>query len=90
MSNTQLVEVIYDFAEHQRLVLGRSEATIKGYTSDLLDLQRPSTAFLALLFLVCATGLLLQLPGKHFDSARRTASVKAFSTWAVNRLSAHR
>src|SRR5699024_11888229 len=40
MSNTQLVEAIYDFAEHQRLVLGRSEATIKGYTSDLLDLAK--------------------------------------------------
>src|SRR5690625_6987427 len=45
MSNTQLVEAVYDFAEHQRLVLGRSEATIKGYTSDLLDLAKTIDSF---------------------------------------------
>ncbi|PQM74545.1 tyrosine recombinase XerC [Corynebacterium sp. J010B-136] len=85
MSNTQLVEAIYDFAEHQRLVLGRSEATIKGYTSDLLDLAQTIDSFSSFTlprlrkWLAAAVG-----EGKARSTlARRTASAKAFSTWAV-------
>ena len=85
MSNTQLVEAIYDFAEHQRLVLGRSEATIKGYTSDLLDLAKSLDDFsnftLPRLRKWLATAV---AEGKARSTlARRTAAAKAFSTWAV-------
>ena len=82
MSNTQLVEAIYDFSEHQRLVLGRSEATIKGYTSDLLDLAKTIDSFSS--FTLPRLRNWLAAEGKARSTlARRTASVKAFSTWAV-------
>lgn len=85
MSNTQLVEAVYDFAEHQRLVLGRSEATIKGYTSDLLDLAQTIDSFSSFTLPRLRNWLALAVAeGKARSTlARRTASVKAFSTWAV-------
>ncbi|HJG64281.1 MAG TPA: tyrosine recombinase XerC [Corynebacterium stationis] len=85
MSNTQLVETIYDFAEHQRLVLGRSEATIKGYTSDLLDLAKTIDSFSSFTLPRLRNWLAAAVAeGKARSTlARRTASVKAFSTWAV-------
>ena len=85
MSNTQLVEAIYDFAEHQRLVLGRSEATIKGYTSDLLDLAKTIDSFSSFTLPRLRNWLAAAVAeGKARSTlARRTASVKAFSTWAV-------
>lgn len=85
MSNTQLVEAIYDFAEHQRLVLGRSEATIKGYTSDLLDLAKTIDSFSSFNLPRLRNWLAAAVAeGKARSTlARRTASVKAFSTWAV-------
>lgn len=85
MSNTQLVEAIYDFAEHQRLVLGRSEATIKGYTSDLLDLANTIDSFSSFTLPRLRNWLAAAVAeGKARSTlARRTASVKAFSTWAV-------
>lgn len=85
MSNTQLVEAIYDFAEHQRLVLGRSEATIKGYTSDLLDLAKTIDSFSSFTLPRLRNWLATAVAeGKARSTlARRTASVKAFSTWAV-------
>lgn len=85
MSNTQLVEAIYDFAEHQRLVLGRSEATIKGYTSDLLALAKTIDSFSSFTLPRLRNWLAAAVAeGKARSTlARRTASVKAFSTWAV-------
>lgn len=85
MSNTQLVEAIYDFAEHQRLVLGRSEATIKGYTSDLLALAKTIDSFSSFNLPRLRNWLAAAVAeGKARSTlARRTASVKAFSTWAV-------
>src|SRR5699024_530930 len=85
MSNTQLVEAIYDFAEHQRLVLGRSEATIKGYTSDLLDLAKSLDDFSSLTLPRLRKWLATAVAeGKARSTlARRTAAAKAFSTWAV-------
>ena len=85
MSNTQLVEAIYDFAEHQRLVLGRSEATIKGYASDLLDLAKTIDSFSSFTLPRLRNWLAAAVAeGKARSTlARRTASVKAFSTWAV-------
>lgn len=85
MSNTQLVEAIYDFAEHQRLVLGRSEATIKGYTSDLLDLAKTIDSFSSFTLPRLRKWLAAAVAeGKARSTlARRTASAKAFSTWAV-------
>ena len=85
MSNSQLVEAIYDFAEHQRLVLGRSEATIKGYTSDLLDLAKTIDSFSSFTLPRLRNWLAAAVAeGKARSTlARRTASVKAFSTWAV-------
>ena len=85
MSNTQLVEAIYDFAEHQRLVLGRSEATIKGYTSDLLDLAKTIDSFSSFTLPRLRNWLATAVAeGKARSTlARRTASAKAFSTWAV-------
>lgn len=85
MSNTQLVEAIYDFAEHQRLVLGRSEATIKGYTSDLLALAKTIDSFSSFTLPRLRNWLAAAVAeGKARSTlARRTASAKAFSTWAV-------
>ena len=85
MSNTQLVEAIYDFAEHQRLVLGRSEATIKGYTSDLLALAKTIDSFSSFNLPRLRNWLAAAVAeGKARSTlARRTASAKAFSTWAV-------
>ena len=85
MSHTQLVEAIYDFAEHQRLVLGRSEATIKGYTSDLLDLAKTIDSFSSFTLPRLRNWLAAAVAeGKARSTlARRTASAKAFSTWAV-------
>ena len=85
MSNTQLVEAIYDFAEYQRLVLGRSEATIKGYTSDLLALAKTIDSFSSFTLPRLRNWLAAAVAeGKARSTlARRTASVKAFSTWAV-------
>ena len=85
MSNAQLVEAIYDFAEHQRLVLGRSEATIKGYTSDLLALAKTIDSFSSFTLPRLRNWLAAAVAeGKARSTlARRTASVKAFSTWAV-------
>lgn len=85
MSNAQLVEAIYDFAEHQRLVLGRSEATIKGYTSDLLDLAKTIDSFSSFTLPRLRNWLAAAVAeGKARSTlARRTASAKAFSTWAV-------
>lgn len=82
---SQLGEAVEDFAEHSRLVLGRSAATVRGYRSDLLDLavhvptfrQFTLTALRAWLALAVSEGK------SRATLARRTASVRAFSGWAL-------
>ncbi|WP_115686260.1 tyrosine recombinase XerC [Corynebacterium senegalense] len=83
---TQLAEAIEDFAEHARLVLGRSEATVRAYCSDLATLGAfvggfadfTLPALRAWLADALARGL------ARSTMARRTAAVRAFSTWAYN------
>ena len=83
---SQLAEAIDDFAEHALLVRGRSEATVRGYRSDLRTLaERVPTfdtftlpALRAWLGAAAAEGL------SRATLARRTASAKSFSTWALH------
>lgn len=82
---SQMGEAIEDFAEHQLLVVGRSEATVRGYRSDLNGLAAGITTFReftlnnlrAWLAEAVNEGL------SRATLARRTAAVRAFSTWAV-------
>lgn len=88
MSNTpggQLEQAIEDFAEHQRLVLGRSEATIRGYRSDLRDLAArvPDFAHFTLDALRAWLGDAVAAGKSRATLARRTAAARAFSTWAA-------
>lgn len=81
---SQISAAIDDFAEDQRLLKGRSEATIRGYTSDLRLLARTVPAFedftLNNLRIWLSDAL---AEGKSRSTiARRTASVRTFSTWA--------
>ena len=80
-----MVEAIEDFAEHQRLVLGRSEATIKGYKTDLLDLAKTAETFNSFTLSQLRSWLAQAVAeGKARSTlARRTAAAKAFSKWAV-------
>ncbi|MGP6172903.1 tyrosine recombinase XerC [Corynebacterium sp. A21] len=84
-SISQVGEAIEDFAEHQLLVLGRSEATVRGYRSDLNGLTvgiatfREFTLNNLRAWLAEAVGAGLS----RATLARRTAAVRAFSTWAV-------
>ncbi|OFP21043.1 recombinase XerC [Corynebacterium sp. HMSC077D10] len=88
MSNTpggQLEQAIEDFAEYQRLVLGRSEATIRGYRSDLRDLAArvPDFAHFTLDALRAWLGDAVAAGKSRATLARRTAAARAFSTWAA-------
>lgn len=82
---SQLVEAIEDFADHSRLVLGRSEATVRGYRSDLLSLAESVPTFAA--FTLPALRAWLATAVREGRSratiARRTASARSFSTWAL-------
>lgn len=84
MSTNQLVEAIEDFAEYQLLVRGRSPATVKAYRSDLLDLANDVAHFDDFTLNALRTWLASAVhEGKSRATlARRTASVRAFSTWA--------
>lgn len=81
----QVAEAVADFAEYQELVAGRSAATVRSYRSDLLDLARHVPTFSdfklnnlrAWLAEAVAAGL------SRATLARRTASVRGFSSWAV-------
>lgn len=81
----QLAEAVADFAEYQELVAGRSAATVRSYRSDLLDLARHIPTFAAFTL----NNLRAWLAGAvaagmaRATLARRTASARAFSTWAV-------
>ncbi|MEX3506100.1 tyrosine recombinase XerC [Corynebacterium sp. LK2590] len=80
----QLAEAIEDFAEHQRLVEGKSAATVRGYRSDLLDLSRTVGTFAEFRLNALRAWLAEAVSqGKARSTlARRTAAVRAFSTWA--------
>lgn len=84
-AGSQLEEAIEDFADYQRLVRGRSEATVRGYASDLRDLAARVETFEGLSLNVLREWLAAAVAaGKSRATlARRTASIRAFSSWAV-------
>lgn len=81
----QLEEAIEDFAEHQRIVRGRSEATVRGYCSDLRLLAQAVPDFRSFTLSALRTWLAHGVEeGKSRSTlARRTAAVRAFSAWAA-------
>lgn len=82
---SQLGEAIDDFAEHLRLVKGRSEATVRSYRADLLDLAEGVHSFddLTLNALRSWLGAAVTDGKSRATIARRTASARAFTSWAV-------
>lgn len=84
---TQLEAAIDDFADHALLVKGRSPATVKSYRSDLRTLV-PFCATFADFTLPTLRAWLadaLRSGLARSTMARRTASARAFSTWAYER-----
>lgn len=84
---TQLEAAIDDFADHALLVKGRSEATVKGYRSDLRTLVEFAPTF-ADFTLITLRGWLadaMQRGLARSTMARRTAAARSFSTWAYER-----
>ncbi|WPF65331.1 MULTISPECIES: tyrosine recombinase XerC [unclassified Corynebacterium] len=83
---TQVREAVEDFAEYQRLVLGRAEATIRAYRNDLLDLAElaPTFAQLDLNLLRTWLGIAVEKGMSRSTIARRTAAARAFSRWAFD------
>ena len=81
----QLDEAIEDFAEYQRIVRGRSDATVRGYCSDLRLLATEVPDFSAFTLNSLREWLAHAVSeGKSRSTlARRTAAVRAFSTWAA-------
>ncbi|QPK82601.1 tyrosine recombinase XerC [Corynebacterium qintianiae] len=82
----QLAAAIEDFAEHAELVLGRSPATVKAYRSDLATLE-PFALTLGELSLPTLRAWLADAVSRGLARstlARRTAAVRAFSSWAYN------
>lgn len=83
---SQVQAAAEDFAEYARLVHGRSENTVRGYQSDLALLAGHVDTFDE--FTLDALRLWLAdavAQGKARSTlARRTAAVRAFSTWAYN------
>lgn len=81
----QLDEAIEDFAEYQRIVRGRSDATVRGYCSDLRLLATEVSNFSAFTLNSLREWLAHAVSeGKSRSTlARRTAAVRAFSTWAA-------
>ncbi|MCT1612967.1 tyrosine recombinase XerC [Corynebacterium sanguinis] len=84
--SSQLGEAIEDFAEHAELVLGRSPATVKAYRSDLATLLPFATTFAELTLPTLRAWLADAVSRGLARStlARRTSTVRAFSTWACN------
>ncbi|QAU52121.1 tyrosine recombinase XerC [Corynebacterium pelargi] len=83
MSTTQMLELIDDYADHLRYVLGRSEATIRGYRSDLRAFAntRPSLEAMTLEDCRDALGEAVEAGASRATLARRTAAMKGFSSW---------
>ncbi|KHO29048.1 tyrosine recombinase XerC [Corynebacterium minutissimum] len=81
----QLEEAIEDFAEHQRVVRGRSSATVRGYCSDLrlLSDSVPDFASFTLTALRAWLARAVEEGKSRSTLARRTASLRAFSAWAA-------
>lgn len=84
---TQLEAAIDDFADHALLVKGRSPATVKSYRSDLRTLVPLCTTFADFTLPTLRAWLADALRSGLARStmARRTASARAFSTWAYER-----
>lgn len=83
----QLEEAIDDFADHALLVKGRSEATVKGYRSDLRTLVEVAPTFDDFT-LIALRGWLADAMRQGLarsTMARRTAAARSFSTWAYER-----
>lgn len=83
-SRGQMWEAVEDFAEYQLQVLGRSPATVRGYRADLRDLAAtvPTFAEFTLTNLRAWLGAAHAAGKSRATLARRTASARAFSTWA--------
>lgn len=83
MGTTQMLELIDDFADHIRLVLGRSEATTRGYRSDLRAFAktRPTLEYVTLEDFRDALGEAAEAGASRATLARRTAAMKGFSAW---------
>lgn len=84
---TQIEAAIDDFADHALLVKGRSPATVKGYRSDLRTLVPFAGTFAEFTLPTLRAWLADALRSGLARStmARRTAAVRAFSTWAYDR-----
>lgn len=82
---SQILEAIEDFADYQTLVLERSSATVRSYRSDLRGLAHsvPDFAHFDLDALRAWLGQAVAAGKSRATLARRTASVRAFSAWAV-------
>jgi site-specific tyrosine recombinase xerC len=80
----QMDEAIEDFADFQLQVKGRAEATVRGYRTDLKNLAQEIDTFadFNLNNLRQWLGNAVAEGKARATLARRTASVKAFSTWA--------
>lgn len=80
----QMDEAIEDFADFQLHVKGRAEATVRGYRADLKNLAQDIDTFadFNLNNLRQWLGNAVAEGKARATLARRTASVKAFSTWA--------
>lgn len=80
----QMDEAIEDFADFQLQVKGRAEATVRGYRADLKNLAQDIDTFADFNFnnLRRWLGNAVAEGKARATLARRTASVKAFSTWA--------
>ena len=83
--HSQMSEAIEDFCDYLTLVVGRSEATVRGYRSDLRHMADtiPKLTDFTLPNLRAWLGRAVEEGKSRATLARRTASVKSFSTWAV-------
>ncbi|MHA2789245.1 site-specific tyrosine recombinase/integron integrase [Corynebacterium sp. S7] len=83
---TQVGEAIEDFADYLSLVKGRSEATVRGYKSDLATLTEFAPTFRSFTIVTLRSWLAEGVSQglARTSLARRTAAARAFSTWAYN------
>ena len=83
----QLEAAIDDFADYALIVKGRSPATVKGYRSDLRTLVPFAGTFADFTLPTLRAWLAdaLRAGLARSTMARRTAAVRAFSTWAYER-----
>ncbi|WJY68312.1 tyrosine recombinase XerC [Corynebacterium auris] len=83
-AGNQLAEAVEDFAEYARLVLCRSEATVRAYRGDLATLSGHVDGFAGFTLPALRAWLAdaVERGLARSTMARRTAAVRAFSTWA--------